>query len=674
MILDRLRSYLDGEEPRPALAMFGLNAVDELDNATFVWLSPVIADSFHKGVGAFGIISILVLVVAPIFAIPVSLAADRRPRMPIALACAGVWGVFSFLSGISFVLWFLVVARVGASLGRTVSYPVQLSLVSDFYTPGVRAKALGVHAMANNVGAIFGALAAGGIAAVFDWRAAFFVLTVPTLLVIWWSRGIQEPPRGAHERVESTTPPPLKTVFPRLYAIRSLRHLWFATIWFAGGLLGAQATLAFYFKDEYGIGSFGLGVIGAVAGIGAIAATLIGARMAQERLNESPQVGVRWLASIAFVVTGLLAAFAIGRQLWIAVLILFVISALFGLVAPLLATIGTLVSPPELRSSAYSIGQVIALAGAVFALAIAGIADAGGYTWAYGFAAVLFAVGASQVVTASRYANADVERLNPSHVDEVARVDESGRKVLLETRGLTVSYSGVQVLFGVDIVVREGECVALLGTNGAGKSTVLNAVSGLVEPDGGNVWFDGIAITGEPPERTAARGLIQAPGGRGIFPGLTVEENLRLGTFLIRGDKKVSAARIAEALEAFPALKGLLTQRAGSLSGGERQMLVLAQAFLLKPKLLLIDELSLGLAPVIVQDLLVAVRRLQAEGVTIVVVEQSVNVALTLADRAYFMEKGEVRFEGPAAELLERNDLLRSVFFGGAGEHVASLT
>jgi branched-chain amino acid transport system ATP-binding protein len=145
-----------------------------------------------------------------------------------------------------------------------------------------------------------------------------------------------------------------------------------------------------------------------------------------------------------------------------------------------------------------------------------------------------------------------------------------------------------------------------------------------------------------------------------------VAENLRLGAFLIRKDAPISKRRLGEVLELFPALNPLLQQKAGSLSGGQRQMLVLAQAMLLRPRLLLIDELSLGLAPVVVQELLAAVRRLQAEGVTVVLVEQSVNVALNLADRAYFLEKGQVRYSGPTAELLERDDLLRSVFLGGA--------
>ena len=665
-IVSRLRSYVGGEDPNPMLAMFGLNAVDELDNATFIWIGPTIAAAFGAKVADFAVINVLVLLVAPMIAIPVSLAADRRARMPIALACAATWGVFSVLSGLSFALWFLVLARLGSSLGRTVSYPVQLSLMADFYSPKARASALGVHALANNVGSIFGALGAGALAALFGWRAPFFVLAVPTFIVIIYAARVHEPQRGAFERVVIEERQPLRDVYTRLYAIRSVRYIWFAYAWIYGMIVGATITLPFYFKDYFGIGDFGLGVIGSIGGVGAIIATLVGARLAQTQLNISAAAGVKWIARLVLAIVGMLVLFAVTPTLWLAIPILFVISALFGLAAPLFATVMTLIAPPELRSSAYSIGQLYGLVGTVFALIISAISQAYGYGWGYLFAAAIALRAAFHIYTAATFVNDDVARLDPAHVDEVARTDTDGRKVILETKDLTVHYDGVQVLFGVDLIVREGEILALLGTNGAGKSTVLNAVCGLVEPSGGNVWLDGVPTTGEPAERAAERGLVQAPGGRGIFPGLTVRENLTLGAFLIRGEKEVAAARTESVLDIFPALRPLLHVTAGALSGGQRQQLVLAQAFLLKPRVLLIDELSLGLAPVIVQDLLQAVRLLNAEGVTIVLVEQSVNVALTLADRAYFLEKGEVRFEGPTKELLDRPDLLRSVFLGGA--------
>lgn len=665
-VMERLRRYVDGEDPRPMTAMFALNAVDELDNAIFIWVGPTIAHAFGKDVGFFGLITVLVLFLAPIIAVPISILSDRRPRMPIALYAAAAWGVFSLMSGLAPLVWLFVAARVGSSFGRTVSYPVQLSLMADFYPPSVRAKSLGVHALANNVGAIIGALLGGALASLFGWRTAFYVIAIPTFLTIWACRRIPEPKRGAFEVVQDRTPLPLREVAPRLWAIRSLRYEWIAGLWLYGGLVGATIVLPFFFDDEFGIGTFGVGVIGAVAGVGGIVATLFGAKLAQVQLNRSPAEGVRWFVRVSLGIAGILVLFALSPTVWIAIPLLCVIAAGFGLLSPLLAALMTIVSPPELRASAYALGQIMGLAGMVFSLAVAGIAEAAGTRWGIVLAAAIFVRGTMHVLTVSRFIDADVERLSPLHTEPERRLDPQGRPILLETKGITVSYDNVRVLFGVDLEIRQGEVVALLGTNGAGKSTVLNAISGLVPTDGGNIWFDGEPIVGESAERIAARGLVQAPGGRGIFPGLTVAENLRLGAFLLRRDADVSKRRLEEVLALFPALPPLLAQKAGSLSGGQRQMLVLAQAMLLRPKLLLIDELSLGLAPVIVQELLVAVRRLQAEGVSIVLVEQSVNVALNLADRAYFLEKGQVRYSGPTAELLERDDLLRSVFLGGA--------
>ena len=238
---------------------------------------------------------------------------------------------------------------------------------------------------------------------------------------------------------------------------------------------------------------------------------------------------------------------------------------------------------------------------------------------------------------------------------------------LLEVRGLDFSYGQVQVLFGVDLDVRRGEVLALLGTNGAGKSTLLKNVSGLVLPDRGTVRLAGTDITSTEAESRVRMGVVQVPGGKAIFPSLTVAENLTAGGYLHLRDKARTAARTADALALFPVLETRLRQQAGTLSGGEQQMLAIAKALLLDPEILLIDELSLGLAPVVVQQLLATVDELKRRGITMVIVEQSVNVALTLADRAVFMEKGEVRFEGPAADLLERDDLVRAVFLSGHG-------
>ena len=179
---------------------------------------------------------------------------------------------------------------------------------------------------------------------------------------------------------------------------------------------------------------------------------------------------------------------------------------------------------------------------------------------------------------------------------------------------------------------------------------------------GGAIFFDGRDITHSDGVATTKAGIIQVPGGKAVFPTLTVAEHLRAGGWLYRDDPKYLEGAVAEVYRIFPRLDERRDQLAGNLSGGEQQMLALGMAFIAKPKLLMIDELSLGLAPTIVEMLLGIVRRIQDSGTAIILVEQSINVALTVADRAYFMEKGEVRFEGSTAELLERDDIVRSVF------------
>jgi ABC-type branched-subunit amino acid transport system ATPase component len=208
--------------------------------------------------------------------------------------------------------------------------------------------------------------------------------------------------------------------------------------------------------------------------------------------------------------------------------------------------------------------------------------------------------------------------------------------------------------------VMEGEIAALLGTNGAGKSTILRAVAGLDPPVGGRIRLFGDDTTYRDAQDAVQRGIALLAGGRMTFPSLTVDENLRVGAYAQRN------AVVDEVYERFPALAPRRQQRAGTLSGGEQQMLALGRVLLTRPKLLLIDELTLGLAPKVVEQLIDTVREVNAQGTTVLLVEQSVNLALTLADHSFFLERGEVRFDGPTHELLQRDDLLRPVFLADA--------
>ena len=236
---------------------------------------------------------------------------------------------------------------------------------------------------------------------------------------------------------------------------------------------------------------------------------------------------------------------------------------------------------------------------------------------------------------------------------------------MLRLEGVHAAYGPVHVLFGIDLEVGDGEIVALLGTNGAGKTTILRVISGVLKPTTGDVVWNEGSILGQRPPDIVKKGIVQMPGGRGDFPGMTVYENLEIAGFLYGRDYSLRRRMINRVFETFPVLAQRRHQMAGSLSGGQQQMLTLAKTFVMDPKLLLIDELSLGLAPVIVEDLLEIVRRLNAQGVGVVLVEQHVDLALDIASRAYFLERGEIRFSGPSEQLRGRDDLLRSVFLAG---------
>jgi branched-chain amino acid transport system ATP-binding protein len=229
---------------------------------------------------------------------------------------------------------------------------------------------------------------------------------------------------------------------------------------------------------------------------------------------------------------------------------------------------------------------------------------------------------------------------------------------LLEIEALRAGYGGVPVLHGVDLAVNAGEIVALLGSNGAGKTTLNNNVSGIFRPYGGCVRFDGVDVPGADPCRVVESGLIQVPEGRRIFPNLTVRENLELGGY--RRGRARRAQNLDRIVGVFPRLKERFTQPAGTLSGGEQQMLAIGRGLMAEPRLLILDEPSLGLSPLLVEEMFDLIRRLNADGLAILLVEQNVVQSLALARRAYVMENGRIVLSGPAERLREDPALKRA--------------
>ena len=244
--------------------------------------------------------------------------------------------------------------------------------------------------------------------------------------------------------------------------------------------------------------------------------------------------------------------------------------------------------------------------------------------------------------------------------------DADDRPVLLEARDIVVHYGRIKALHGVSLVVRQGELVTLLGSNGAGKTTIMRAISGLRPLTSGSVWFEGNDISKVKAHRRVTDGLIQAPEGRGVFPGMSVVENLEMGCY---GRKFASKAehkeRLDWVLETFPRLAERKNQVGGTLSGGEQQMLAIGRALMARPEVLLLDEPSMGLAPMVISQIFKIIADINSQGTTVLLVEQNAQQALTRSDRAYILETGEITREGNARELLE-DDSIRAAYLGVA--------
>ena len=232
-------------------------------------------------------------------------------------------------------------------------------------------------------------------------------------------------------------------------------------------------------------------------------------------------------------------------------------------------------------------------------------------------------------------------------------------KTLLQVAGLQVHYGAIEAVKGIDFALAEGQITTLLGANGAGKSTTLLTLSGLVGASAGSIHFDSVELRDLPPHRIAAHGVVQIPEGREIFTKLTVEENLLLGAYQ-RNDKADIAADLKRVMTLFPRLRERLAGPAGNLSGGEQQMLAIARALMARPRLLLLDEPSMGLAPLLVQEIFKTLRELNQRGLTIFLVEQNVRLALKIAHYAYVMENGRIVLAGPSSEMLNNPKIIQA--------------
>ncbi|MDI2124608.1 ATP-binding protein [Yinghuangia seranimata] len=686
----RLRDGLSASGSAAFLVLMALVAFDELESAALGVLAPELRDSFGVGNGAIVVISSAAGAFIVLGTLPMGWLADRYPRGRIA-GCAGVaFGVLVALCGLAGNIFQFFLARLGVGVAKSANLPVGASLLADTYPVGVRGRLGAAHGTAARAAGMLSPLAVGGIAGWAGgdegWRWAFLLLGLPSAIAGLAALRLPEPERGRHERAavlgESATASPdassaepvsVEAAFARLNRIATLKGMIAACSALGFGLFTVPVLANLFVEQRYGASAFERGLASAAAGAAALVVLPLVGRRFDRLYRRDP---ARALAVVGYLVMP--AGLLMPVQYAMPNLALFTLALTPGAVA--MSTALTMLTPALQSVVPYKLrgmGAAMASVHIFFVGATGGALLSALLADQYGprVATLLICVPATVVGGAMMLRSSASIRDDLALVVAELREEEAENRRLAEAPGdvpalhlseADVSYGPVRILFGVSLEVRRGEILALLGTNGAGKSTALRALAGLVTPTRGVVRMDGRDITFTTPERRGRLGVRLLPGGKGVFPELTVRRNLEAAAFAYRRDPADRERRIARALARFPDLADRQDTRADALSGGRQQLLALAMVLVHDPEVLLVDELSLGLAPVTVQELLGVLEELRDDGVGVVIVEQSLDLALSVADRAVFLDKGRVRFSGPAAELAARDDLAKAVFLGAA--------
>ena len=671
-----------------------LSVVDTFYSYAFTVLTPEISETLGVGAGTIALLLVcktLATVAAPL---PIAALVQRRPRRAlIVILTAAGWAVATVYTGFVTGVFLLVLVLVFDGLTTASTGVLHQPLLMDTYPPAARVRALSWHKAMDSAGNVLApllvALLAGALG--FTWRGVFVIMGVMCILVVPYSLRLRDPGFGrwdtealrkkVQEEHGKTSRDDLDEddvslgffeITRRLFLIPTIKSLLVGFAVFGMLLIPLGTFLSFYLSEELGLGPGERGVFTAVTAAGSIVSLAIYGGRGERMFRRDPGLVVR---NAGYLLAAGVTLICIGVFVsWTPLTLGFFVasSMVIAALGPALGIAIFSVVPSEMRPHAAAV-QGIFLGG------VGGVAGAvllGSVQSRYGYAGALVSLlvpgvlGALLLARAGRHVQADLDRMIDTVMEEeqLRRIAASGGHLpMLTCKGLDFSYGQLQVLFDVDFTVDDGEMVALLGTNGAGKSTLLRVISGIGLPQKGTVRFRGQDITYLDAERRTRLGITQIPGGRAVFGPVSVVDNLRAYGYVLGKRRRELDALVDQCFEAFPRLGERRHSLASQLSGGEQQMLGLSKALIMKPRLLVIDELSLGLAPVIVAQLLEMVRRINATGTAVVLVEQSVNIALSVVEHAYFMEKGEMRFDGVAADLLERDDLLRAVFLEGAG-------
>lgn len=675
----------------PVIALGLLYSSDQLQGYAFVVLAPDISRALGISIGAIAAARALYSLAFSVAPLPMAwLSQYRSRRAMLCIITGGVWSLMTLYTGFITSLLGLILILVFDGLSTGSVTALHPPLIMDSYHPEARVRAFSVYSAFYSFGQVVAPLLIGLCAGVLGltWRGVFIAMGLTSLLVTAGALGLRDPGYGKWdtERLratvrdrhgedgaslsESDVQLGFWEICRRMWLVRTNQLLYAGAIVLGVFIVPYYTFLSFFLERRWGLDAAHRGLFFAFySGIGLVGLLVYGP-FGERLFRASP---ARFLRLAGAILAGAVLFVAVGGAMpaFAGVIVCFGIAgALLG-IAPAAFYMSLMsVVPARMRPHAQAIAAICLAAGSLL-----GVVLLNGVDSRYGIVGSMISlalpglIGGYVIARASRHVDADLDRMIDEVIEqeEVHRIiDRGGHLPMLACRGIDFAYGKLQVLYGVDFSVDDGELVALLGVNGAGKSTLLKAISGIGLPTGGSVRYRGQDITYLDAERRLRLGITQIPGGRAVFGPMTVVENMRTFGFAVRRDSKAVNAAIERSFAAFPRLYERRSSLAATLSGGEQQMLGLSKALILRPQLLLIDELSLGLAPVIVGQLLDMVREINADGTAVVLVEQSVNIALNLAEHAYFMEKGEMRFDGRSGDLLARDDLLRAVFLQGA--------
>lgn len=664
-----------------------LAAVDNLESSTLGTLAPDIQRSLNMSDGTIVFISAAAGSFLILGSVPMGWMADRFPRSRIIGWATAIFGAMVFASGLAANAFMLFLTRLGAGLSKSNQYVVQGTVTADTYPITTRGRVGAAMSLAGGVTGALSPLLVGGIAALAGggagWRWAYLTLSIPVLIAAVFAFRTPDPPRGQWEKkdvlgeiIEDARPAPIsmEAGFARLLQIRTLKTVFVAFASLGFGMFTVPILGSLFLEREYGLGSFGRGLVGTTSGIFVLAVAPFVGSYYDRLYRRDPSKALRLVGQLILplIIVVPIQFFMPNPILYgiIAVPQQVMIMSAFAMTGPLI----TSVTPYQLRGIGSSLGSLyIFLIGGT-----GGALLSGALSNMYGPRTAILViyipstlVGGVMMVRGSQSIRSDLaliaEELRAEREDHDRMAADPEHIPALQVRGIDFSYDAVQILFNVSFEVQRGEVLALLGTNGAGKSTILRVIAGLGIPARGAVRLNGRTITFVSPEIRTRLGIRMLPGGKGVFADMSVVENLQVAAYNYRSDRDDIDRRLRRVFDLLPELEDKRDHVASNLSGGQQQLLALGRVLLAEPEVLIIDELSLGLAPVMVQRLLDILRELKRQGLTIIVVEQSLNVAAAVADRAVFMEKGHVRFEGAMADLIERDDLARAVFLGAEG-------